>query len=299
LGQYTVFIHVYNEAGELVANLLSGQFQSPVQNFSLSGGPLTTLGGNVQILVGGQVLGQWDGKDTNEVPVTNGKYYIKIDTVDNLGSVTSISQTVMVSRSLQTVTINVYNETGEVVRHLFYELDDPSGTNMTNVVLPSTVLAPGGSSGAPSALSVIVVTTSSPMTLIWDGRSDSGAYVSPGHYELGIHWDSGQNGSQDFVRGILVTGHAGQGSAWIQPNQLNSKNGFLATFQSGDPTVQVLDAKVYTLAGELVTEKKGPVGTTTWDASSMASGIYIALIESWGPAGDFLGRQTIKIAVLR
>jgi flagellar hook assembly protein FlgD len=292
-------MHVYNEAGELVANLLTAQFQSPVQNFSLSTTSLTSLAETVQVLVGGQSLGQWDGKDTTGTPVSNGNYYIKIDTVDNLGSVTSISQTVLVSRSLQSVTVSLYNESGEVVRHLFYQLEDPSGTNMTNIVLPSTVLAPGGAGGTPSTLSVIVVTTNAPITLTWDGRSDGGAYVSPGHYELGIHWDSGANGSQDFVRSILVTGHPQSAGALIQPNQLDAKNGYWATFTTSDPQVQVLDIKIYTVAGELVAEGNGAPGTLAWNASSSASGIYIALIESWGSNGAFMGRQTLKIAVLK
>jgi flagellar hook assembly protein FlgD len=153
--------------------------------------------------------------------------------------------------------------------------------------------------GAPSSLSVIVDTTSAPITLTWDGRSDAGSYVSPGHYELGIHWDSGENGSQDFVRGILVTGHVDSQAPFIQPNKLDGTTGYTATFMSGDPQTQELSVHIYTLAGELVFKDRKAVGALTWDGSSVASGIYIALIESWGSNGVFLGHETLKIAVLK
>ena len=128
------------------------------------------------------MLGIWDGKADNGNPVSNGAYQIKIDSISSTGSVTTVTKSVTVNRNIATVTVNVYNSAGEVVRHLYALADNPLGSTMSNVTLNpvAAVIVPG--SGTQSNVTVTVTSTGSPVTLTWDATGDSGALVTPGVY---------------------------------------------------------------------------------------------------------------------
>src|SRR5581483_4366447 len=161
--------------------------------------------------------------------------------------------------------------------------NDPNGDSMTNIVLSSSTLIPGsGSGGAPNSLSIIIQTTGSPMTVVWDGTNDSGSFVTDGHYELGIHWDSGQGSTADITRGVLVAGVVPRGTVWAQPNELiAAKGGNATTFMANVPTGQTVDAEIYTVAGGVIWKGRGQAGSqqVSWNAGGAASGIYIANIK--------------------
>ncbi len=89
-------------------------------------------------------------------------------------------------------------------------------------------------------------------------------------------------------------------TAW--PNLLKGSNGPLTTtFHTNSSQNLTLEVSVYTVAGELVAKIQGPSGTNqaAWDASGLASGIYLALVNLTASNGTHLGRQVLKMAVIR
>ncbi len=307
-GQYAVNVGVYNEAGELINQIKVVQLSQSVNSLNLQGNAITSLtgtSGKIYIYSQGYLLGVWDGTNSNGDPVSNGVYFIKANSVDPYGVVTTITQQATVSRSLAKISVNVYNEAGEVVKHLLAWVDDPLGAQMNNVVLSSAVLQPGAPAGGsqPSTLLIAVQTSGTAVTLSWDGTNDSGAYVSAGYYLLGAHWFDGQGGTSDISRGILVTanGNRSDGTLVAQPNLLTVSTGVTrTTFKYYSSQNLTLRVRIYTLAGELAAETQGNSGTNqaTWDASGYASGLYLATADLLSNNGGKVGQQILKIMVL-
>ncbi len=129
VGQYTVKIGVYNSAGELVDTILTEQLSQPIENFTLqSSNAITRLNGPnnaVTVYFNNVPLGSWNGTTTSGSLASNGIYYVKVDSISNLGVDVSTTQQVTVNRTLYQSTILIYNEAGEVVKHLYIYTDDP------------------------------------------------------------------------------------------------------------------------------------------------------------------------------
>ena len=307
-GDTTVRVGIYNEAGELVKTVLLQQFSQAVNDFTLSNKTITALTGSegeIILTSGGVTLGTWDGMDSKGTPVSNGTYLIKLDNIDSFGAVTSITRQAMVSRSPIRISAVVYNEAGEAVRHLYVTQEDASNTSFSGVVLNTSVLQPGKSNNStqPSLVQIRVETTSVPLTLVWDGTSDSGAYVSNGYYHLVIYWTNGQGGDSTVTRGVMVVGGGdeGPGTVTAKPNPVRLSGGAAsATFKVEANEARTLRVKIYTLAGELVAHPEGGAGTNqaSWDASRVASGMYLAEVEVLGLDGKTQGHRMLKVAVL-
>jgi hypothetical protein len=65
--------------------------------------------------------------------------------------------------------------------------------------------------------------------------------------------------------------------------------------------VMTLVYRVYDMAGELVqSPASGQAGTNLaqWDASGVASGMYIAVVDALNAQGGLVGRQRLKIVVI-
>jgi len=301
---YTVKVGIYNEAGELVKEIWVKQLSDKVTAFDLSSGTISGLNTPVTVLVGGKEVAVWDGTAGSGDPVSNGKYYVKVDSVDAYGSVTSVSQTVMVNRALAKVEVNVYNEAGEVVRHITEYAQDANDSQLTGMELSTNVVSSdaSGSGGNPNQ---VVVTLNTGVTFVWDGRNDAGAVVTSGHYELEVHWTNGK-GSEDVVsRGILVRNDQGgmSGKAYAGPNVVGVKENYKTTFRVDGVGNITLRVRVYNMAGELVA---GPLdgvpgtGKADWDGSGKASGLYLGVVEVRDAAtGHFMGRQTAKVLLMK
>ena len=230
-----------------------------------------------------------------------GAYYIKIINVDAFGAVTSVVQQAVVSRAVASVSVMIYNAAGEVVRHLYGQTSDPTGSEMSGVVLSSSVLAPAAGKGGPASVEIMVQSSSSPVTLLWDGTNDEGALVSPGHYLVAVQWADGKGGITDISQGVLVTGTQEMGWVSAQPNILHPSSGLATTtFYCQSAQSFTLRVHIYDVAGELVNGVEGAAGTNQalWNATGLASGLYLAAVDLVDANGGIAGRQILKIVVL-
>lgn len=297
-------IGIYNEAGELVEEIYSQRLPQPLENVDLGGGgPITSLHGAqgaVTVYYGGVPIAVWDGFASGGNPATNGTYYVKVDNVDNAGVVKSVTQQVMVNRNLFRSTILIYNEAGEVVRHLYALVDDPGSSPLLGAQLSTGLIQPGGGAGAPSQVAIIL---SNGTTVIWDGKADSGSFVQNGQYLIEIHSADGKGGEATVNQSIAVLNAARDMSHSILclPNLLDASNNWSAIFQDNADPGATLTVRLYTLAGELVREIPGGAGTAqlSWDAQGLASGVYLAVVEARGADGGLVNRQVLKVLVLR
>ncbi len=294
-GSYTVKIGVYNEAGELVKTLLVTQYSQPLVDLQLKNGDLIN-GMNDPILIYDQntQITVWNGTDQNGNPVPNGDYYVKVDNVDSFGVDKSVVLNVVVSRSLEKVTIDIYNEAGEIVDTLYSVVEDPQGTVITGVKLSGTVLEPGSPTDGN-----LIITTNNGVTAIWTGYASSGAVVPNGKYFIEVHSTDGKGGETVIVTSVMVLNNPKQTvpKVWAYPNPLTG--GFSQVEFQGFATNVNLTVRIYDLSGELVTELKGAGGTSrvTWNAAGIASGLYIAKVEQKDLTGKIIAKQTIKVLV--
>jgi fimbrial isopeptide formation D2 family protein len=305
-GTYLVHLAVYNSVGELIKQILIQTFSEPMNSITLEQTQeITSLNGVVYIIVNGQAIASWNGTDQNGNPVSNGQYYIKLDSEDPEGITNSVSAAVVVNRTLTEVEAEVFNSAGEVVRHLYSYVDDPNGVQMTDIQLSSTIINPGNTSGqgAPGTVNVDVITNvaSAGLTLSWDGRADTGSTVANGQYTLEVHW-SDATGDTVITRSIVVLGSSNSpagGKVYAYP-QILGPGQTSTQFKINSDQALTLMATVYDIAGERI---EAPVtglpgsNLVNWSASRLASGIYIAVVEMTDSNGLFVDRQVTKIIV--
>jgi flagellar hook assembly protein FlgD len=303
---YLVKIGVYNEAGELVKEILIDQFPQPVESIRLEKGNLiSSLHGEnseVEIYYGQSPIGTWDGTNNNGDLVSNGSYYIKVDNIDTYGAVKSTTQGVVVSRAIASVEVNIFNEAGEVVRHLYGYMDDPGLPSGLSIELSSPVIQPGyeTSGSTPNQVAVIL---SNGVTIMWEGKSDTGIFVQNGQYFIEVHTLDGQGREATVTKQLSVRDEnksSGVGKVTARPNILNSDNGFRTVLKNDSAMSLALKNTVYTTAGELVGVMQGEAGTNqvVWDASGVASGLYLAVVEGIDSEGGLVSRQIVKIVVI-
>jgi flagellar hook assembly protein FlgD len=307
LGDYTVEVDVYNEAGEIVKTILLTKYTQPIENVTLSASNAITsvsgTGSTINILYQGTIIGTWNGTTDSGNLATNGSYYIKINNIDTQGVVRTTTVSAVVSRPVYTTTILIYNASGEVIRHLYAYTDNPGQALVTGIQLSNNLIEPTNGTQSGNIPSQVQLTLSNGATLFWNGKSDAGSVVSSGQYFVEIDSKDGQGGQSELVKMVTVLdGNRDSGLAPIvaKPNILNASNNWTLTFV--DPTAQnlLLTARVYTTAGELVkllTPDTTP-NQTTWAAQDLASGVYIAVVESRDAQGALIHQQTLKIALV-
>ncbi len=155
-------------------------------------------------------------------------------------------------------------------------------------------------SGSGSSLQIVVDTTGTPVTLTWDGTDNSATNVTPGTYTIELHWDDGQGQTSNITRSVVVVSGGASGTVIAEPNVLTSGQTLTKFNGTGIANAWTLNAKVYTIAGELVKSIPGSPGTATaqWDASGMASGVYIVAVQVRDANGGVLDNQLLKVLVL-
>ncbi|HEY5039409.1 MAG TPA: hypothetical protein VIJ93_10085, partial [bacterium] len=303
-GNNTVRIGVYNEAGELVKQILLGRYTQALNNIQLTSNSITTLYGQVGLYFQGNLISSWDGTNSQGNLVSNGTYNLKVDNIDPYGVDTSLTQQVVVNRALYQTTVLIYNEAGEVVRHLYSYVDNPSLAEVTSITLSTTVLKPAPVSPPNGIPNQAVITMSNGTTVEWDGKSDNGAYVTAGKYLIAVQSGDGKGGNSTSFGTITVlapVSGSGMGTVTAKPNVLNSAAGTASTtFQSDSTTALTLRAFIYTVAGELVAKIEGVSGSgqAVWNVNGLASGVYLAVVEVRDAQGGLMGRQAVKVLVV-
>jgi expansin (peptidoglycan-binding protein) len=307
-GQYTVQIGVYNEAGELIQALPVSMYSQAINSISLQSNAITALNGpgsETVIYFNGIPIGTWNGLDSSGNPATNGNYYIKANSIDTMGVVTTVTQRVSVSRSLYKVTIKIYNEAGEAVRSLYaYMSDSGSGTSATQVKLSGTTFEPTSGTPVGDIPTQLKITLNNGTSVWWNGQSDSGTVVTSGQYFIEVHVQDGQGGETVITEKVTVLSEnatAGMGNITAGPNFVNPGSGYNITFRSNSSQNLTLMYRIFDVAGELVQRPTcGPAGanTATWNASGLASGLYFAVVDALNSQGGLVGRQNLKMVVV-
>lgn len=313
LGQYTIDVNIYNSAGEVVKTIVIQRFGQPINNISLSTtNRITTLqgpGSSIDIIYEGVVIGTWNGSNNSGQPVSNGTYRVQVDSVSPTGTVTSVSQQAVVNRNLGTLTVDIFNSAGELVRSLYTAVMDATDSELSTeeTVLGSNILKPGSptstSQGSVPDISILVDGGAGPMTLLWDGSNNEGTYVTPGAYTVQIHWAAGAAQERTVIQQVVVLSPQGlAGAVVIEPNVLGVKYGTTAIFNAfsiaGASSIRV---RLYTLSGELVDDLTSPSGQpqVSWNASGTASGIYISAVTVLNSVGGVIRTERHKVMVLR
>jgi len=305
-GNFTVRIGVYNEAGELVYSIPVTHYSEATLNSTISLNTLTSINDQTQVLFHGVVLATWNGTTNAGSEVTNGSYYIKIDNIDPSGVVNTQTQRVLVARHLATVTINIYNGAGEVVKHLVQTVDDSLPMN-TGFSLSTSAFSPGYEGGSNSDLQIRL---SGGTTITWDGRGDNGQFLTNGQYTVEVTTVDGQGGNATVTKQVTIF-HTGlelpNGYVSVYPNPYSATTNANSqvTFRVGGN--YSLKASIYTVAGELVDRVASLPGNNflTWDPTaqtangsySVASGLYIAVVVISDAQGA-TQRTTHKLVVI-
>jgi hypothetical protein len=309
-GQFKISIGVYNEAGELVYSLPTQEYSQPFTSLNLSSNAITAVSGpgsESYLYFEGVLIGTWNGQDSTGNPVTNGKYFVKVQSTDPLGAVTTITQPVVVNRSIYKVSIRIYNEAGEVVRNLYTYMGNPGPGSATKVQLSSEVFSPTSGTPVGTGPTDLRIMLNNGTTVVWNGESNSGAVVTSGQYFVEVDAQDGQGGDSVVTAQVMVlseNAHEGMGNITARPNVVNrsSPNGSTVWFVSDSAQSLTLSYKIYTVAGELVKgSTSGLPGTNSaqWDASGKASGLYFALVEAMNSQGGLVGHKSLKIVIDR
>jgi flagellar hook assembly protein FlgD len=301
-------IGVYNEAGELIQSLPVSQYSQAINNITLVSGAITALNGvgsQSVILFNGVPIGTWNGLDATGNPATNGNYFIKVSSTDPLGMVTTVTQRVTVNRAIYQVTIKIYNQAGEVVRNLLAYTSDPGPNQASQMQLSTTAFAPTSGGAVGNIPNQLTLTLNNGTILVWDGRSDNGSIVTTGQYFIEIHSQDGQGGETVVTKQVTVNGensHYGDGNITVEPNLLSPSTGYEVQFVSDLSQNLTLTLRVYDIAGELVEKSLSGLagsGRVWWDGSSLASGLYFAVVEVLDVQGKRLSQKTLNLVVLR
>jgi flagellar hook assembly protein FlgD len=285
-----VTLGVYNEAGELVDQIKVVNAASAVEVLTLSTQVINGLDQPVTLSDNGGTLGTWNGAGQDGQPVSNGQYYVKAESVDSSGVVISVTQPILVQRSLSHWTLDIYNESGEVVRHLLNATTDPQAGVVHSLSLSTSVFS------LPQTVDIL---GDGKVLADWDGSTDSGNFVSDGTYFVTAHEWNGMGEESNITVSLAVLGAAPDAPVRAWPNFIQGTGGTVLKV-AASPAL-TLSATFYDLAAEKVGFEQGPSGANEvlWQPRGLASGLYVAVVECRNSGGQLTSRQEIRIAVIR
>ncbi len=314
IGNYIVSLSIYNSAGELLKTIATFETNVPISGFTVTGGVITTNSGVAQFYYNGILIGSWDATNISGQKVTNGDYLVKINSVDPLGEVTTVTHTVTVDISSSTLQLAVYNEAGEVVKTFTQQQLAtlltggsilPSDYNVTQAKLSSQTIDP--TYGAPtSADNLLTITLGSGDSFTWNGRGDNGAILTPGIYFIEFESQIPGQAPQEITMTIRVMANNSNNVVGITmgPNPIRLDQTTQAKFFINNPNLQfdTVQVRLYTLAGELMNtllSQPGDPSEVVWDLSAggVASGAYLAVVELKSNGG-LVGRQILQVVVI-
>ena len=302
-GIYTIRINVYNESGELVKTLLMTTLSEPINNAQIKlTNVINSLNDQVYVYYGNVLISAWNGTNNQNQPVANGQYYLTIDNVDPFGATTSITKAITVDRTLEQTEVLIYNESGEVVRHLYTSVTNPVPGSVTAVQLSNNVIAPNNLGTAQNGSVTIEVTSSNTnanVKVVWNGTNDSGQVVTNGQYFIEVVTIDGQGSTVIVTKNITVLASNNNQQIYAAPNLLTGASP-QTTFRINSTMVLTLQVNIYDTAGELVRTLQGTPGSNevTWNLSGIASGLYLAVVSVENTSGTVIHRQVVKVVYL-
>ena len=298
-GDVQVTVSVYNEAGEVVKTFPVRYLSKPVDSLDLSSnGVLSTVGASVTMMWdGGRMFETWDGTSNFGALVTNGTYYVEVDSVDAYGTTTSVTKPLTVNRRVVKLTIQIYNKVGELVRSLYAE---KPGTEdkITDVTLSTQVIHPGGD-GKDGISSTVGIILSNGVAAVWDGTADSGVNVGDGMYYIHVKAENTESGTVDITKDVSVLGsRPNTGNTGVWPNALTASHMVATLHAQNLDSTQRIRAVLFTIAGSKAGTVEGSVGQNDvkWDLSIYQSGLYIVVLDTM-EGSRLKDRTTLKVIV--
>jgi hypothetical protein len=296
-----VVIAAYNSAGELVKSLYSGAASVLPGQLDLGSASLGLGVGGLQMgfpgtLADGSNVLVWNGKNDGDQDVSGGAYYIKMETKDSFGKVTSVIYAVQVVDASPTQFLAVHNSAGERVR----EIPLPGNLVLNGFKAENEILLLGPGSAQGSMKISLRGAGGSVYSADWDGKNDAGSIVDAGVYSLVLI--SRQAGTETRVdsKGVQVLRAPGGNPALearLHENPLPPSSPALRLSYPHWPGATA-SAVLYNLAGERVAEGVGYGGGMSIGAGHLSSGIYLLRLEiKDGPSPA--GQATFKAAILR
>ena len=300
-----IYVRVYNEAGELGGVLTEGEVgETVIEGFDFlrgeDGDEITVIddGNDVitVILPDGRVY-YWYAMD-GEVELKNGTYIIKVESVDNIGVVTTVSREVAVLRGDTRVTVKIFNEAGELVWQ--EEMVGDIDKLMADVTFSSDHLSPTTEENDPEGQ--VRIDLGGMAEVVWDGRDSEGMIVPNGEYIVEVTVNAEGEKAQKMYRTVTVLHGAPDVydviTTW--PNPL--VNGEEVSVKARGEGIERVSAHIYNVAGELIRIISRPGDELVWDLTAtngkeVSAGVYVAVVEV-RKAGT-AEYQTVRIVVLR
>jgi len=298
---FTVKVGVYNETGELVKQLSVTELSSAVNALQTQNPVITSLQDVIGVVVDGQQLTAWDGTTQNGTPASNGKYTLQVSSTDPFGVTTSVDEQVTVSRNVAKIQVNIYNEAGEIIKHLYGYVDDPKNVSLSNFQISSAFIQPTSGTPVPGGNNTLTITGANGVSIVWDGTSDSGAMATSGHYVVEVVMANGAGSQTVISQGIVVqAGHNSGANGLVQvgPNILTG-GATGTTVSINSPLSLTLTVRMYDVAGELIRTTQGVAGSNqaSLDASGLASGLYLVVTDLTDANGHFIQKQISKLLI--
>jgi hypothetical protein len=228
---------------------------------------------------------------------------VKVDSISNMGVDTSVTQPVIVNRTLFKVAVKIYNEAGEVVKTLYVYSSNPVAGTASQLQLSASSIEPTSGPVTGNIPTQLSIGLNSGTTIVWDGTGNSGGIVPSGQYYIEVSEQNGNGGETVLTGHVIVvsdTANAGMGNITAQPNLLNGVTGYQVNFYSNVPGL-TLDYRVYTTAGELAQRRvRGDAASSyaQWDATGKASGLYFAVVDAYNAQNGLIGYKILKIVVV-
>ncbi len=311
---YIIRISIYNEAGEVVRELVVERASDVVGEIKLTSGgeEINTITNKnlLEINLPGvetpQTIGQggsvfiWDAKNDRGQVVKQGVYYIKVEEKDGYGHTNVLIKDIQVMKEEQYVEVRIFNSAGELVKVIREE----KAQIPENIILGVENIIPIEKEGSD----IIISYGGEPGANVkWDGRNEKGEVVSSGTYEVQIITKTEQGLKVQASKTVIILneGKEFMKEIKVQPNPVEKSkvNKVKIGWESeGEGKVSIY---IYNIAGELVRKIEGRLeaGGIEWDLKTgsgavVSQGNYIMVIEGISKGG-YVNRAKAKAAIIK
>lgn len=306
---YKLALAIFNSAGERVRSLYSGvaQFEPKELSPSASALAMGQAGSAINFVFEGALQGisngpqsavVWDGSNDASQPVDSGIYYATLTVVDNYGSERTYIKALSLLQAAYRLSLVVFNSAGEAVASI--PAPYVPGAHLS---LPESVKAleldPLTGRIANGFVIDLVDGSGTVVPRTWDGVGADGQPVLAGSYtlELSIEVPGGATHRETRPLTVLKSPSAlGLGAVVIAPQPWN--RGPLLVHHAPLPSTDVVSARLFNLAGELVRESSTSADRSplTLTPLGLSGGIYL-LELTWLRGPVPMDRKVLKLAL--